>query len=96
VIPDRQALDAFGIDPPAVAPANVRDTELSAAVAIMLGAAGLTVGPADHERLLALYEAARPGIDALYALSEARYESLALVFQAAPTRRSWLPGVRDG
>jgi hypothetical protein len=59
------------------------------AVDAMLAAAGLSVTPDERERLLEMYAIYRPGIEALYALPEARYEAPALVFQAEPKLTAW-------
>lgn len=54
-----------------------------------LAAAG--VDPSDDERaaLVELYATVKPGVEALYALRGVRYESPALVFQAAPKLDDW-------
>jgi hypothetical protein len=59
------------------------------AVDAMIAAAGLSMTPEERERLLEMYALYRPGIEALYALPEARYEAPALVFQAAPKLTAW-------
>jgi len=61
----------------------------AATVDAMLLAAGLSVSPGDRRRLLAGYAMLKPGLDALHALPEARYEVPALVFLAAPKLTSW-------
>ncbi len=60
-----------------------------AAIDAMLDAAGLAPSPAEREQLLAMYERFKPGVEALYALPEARYEAPALVFQAEPKLTAW-------
>lgn len=59
------------------------------AVDAMLGAAGIAPTPEEREQLLDMYTLYRPGIEALYALPEARYEAPALVFQADPKLTQW-------
>lgn len=73
---------------PDVAPAEMPTPDL-AAVDAMLAAAGLSMTPDERERLLQMYALFRPGVEALYALPEARYEAPALVFQAEPKLKSW-------
>jgi hypothetical protein len=58
-------------------------------IAAMLDAAGLDPDPAEREEMRAIYEQFKPGVEALYALPQARYESPALVFQAEPLLRGW-------
>jgi hypothetical protein len=60
-----------------------------AAIEAMLSAAGLQPSPEERAALGALYAVFKPGVDALYALPEARYEAPALVFQAAPKLDAW-------
>jgi hypothetical protein len=60
-----------------------------AAIEAMLSAAGLQPSADEREALTVLYETFKPGVDALYALPEARYEAPALVFQAAPKLAAW-------
>lgn len=55
----------------------------------MLSAAGLNPSPEEREALGAMYATFKPGMDALYALPEVRYEAPALVFQAAPKLQAW-------
>jgi hypothetical protein len=59
------------------------------AVDAMLGAAGITPTSEEREQLLDMYALYRPGIDAMYALPEVRYEAPALVFQAEPKLAEW-------
>lgn len=59
------------------------------AVDAMLGAAGITPAPDEREQLLEMYALYRPGVEALYALPEARYEAPALIFQADPKLAEW-------
>jgi hypothetical protein len=61
----------------------------AAAVDAMLGVAGLSPSDGERERLHQMYAVFKPGIEALYALPEARYEAPALVFQAAPKLAAW-------
>jgi hypothetical protein len=65
------------------------DTRLAATLDVMLDAAGLSAAPQEREQLLAMYEMFKPGVEALYALPEARYEAPALVFQAEPKLTAW-------
>lgn len=58
-------------------------------VDVMLESAGISLTAEDREGLLAMYAVCRPGIQAMYALPEARYESPALVFQAQPKLANW-------
>jgi hypothetical protein len=60
-----------------------------AALDAMLAAAGLSPTADDRAAIGQLYAMFKPGVDALYALPEARYESPALVFQAAPKLAEW-------
>jgi hypothetical protein len=55
----------------------------------MLSAAGLDPSPEEREALGKMYATFKPGIDALYAMPEVRYEAPALVFQAAPKLQAW-------
>jgi hypothetical protein len=55
----------------------------------MLSAAGLDPSPEEREALGQMYATFKPGIDALYAMPEVRYEAPALVFQAAPKLQAW-------
>jgi murein DD-endopeptidase MepM/ murein hydrolase activator NlpD len=64
-------------------------TNETAAVDAMLDAAGLSPAPAEREQLLQMYNLFKPGVEALYALPEARYEAPALVFQAEPKLTAW-------
>jgi len=64
-------------------------TDNSAAIDAMLDAAGLNPPAEEREALGRLYATFKPGLDALYALPEARYEAPALVFQAAPKLEAW-------
>jgi hypothetical protein len=65
------------------------DAKTLATLDAMLDAAGIVAAPAEREQLHALYARFKPGIDALYALPEARYEAPALVFQAEPKLTPW-------
>jgi hypothetical protein len=64
-------------------------TENGAAIDAMLDAAGLNPSAGERASLAALYGVFKPGVEALYALPEARYEVPALVFQAAPKLTPW-------
>lgn len=64
-------------------------TSDAAAIDAMLSAAGLDPSAEEREALGALYATFKPGVDALYALPEVRYEAPALVFQAAPKLAAW-------
>jgi hypothetical protein len=55
----------------------------------MLSAAGLDPSAEEREALGKMYATFKPGIDALYAMPEVRYEAPALVFQAAPKLQAW-------
>lgn len=55
----------------------------------MLAAAGLSPSPAERTALGEMYAMFKSGVDALYAVPEARYEAPALVFQAAPKLAEW-------
>jgi hypothetical protein len=59
------------------------------AIDAMLDAAGLQPSADEREALSRLYATFKPGLDALYALPEVRYEAPALVFQAAPKLDPW-------
>jgi hypothetical protein len=61
----------------------------TATIDAMLSAAGLNPSPEEREALSKMYATFKPGLDALYALPEARYEAPALVFQAAPKLQAW-------
>jgi hypothetical protein len=69
------------------APTTAPDT--GALVDAMMVAAGLSPSESERAALITMYEQFRPGVEALYALPEARYESPALVFQAAPPLAVW-------
>ena len=56
---------------------------------ILLALAGLDPDDGEREQLAATYAMMRPGVEALYAMPEARYEAPALVFQAAPKLERW-------
>jgi hypothetical protein len=64
-------------------------TDNGAAIDAMLDAAGLQPAPDERETLAKLYATFKPGLDALYALPAARYETPALIFQAAPKLDAW-------
>lgn len=64
-------------------------TAMAAMVDAMLVAAGLDPSASERENLIATYAMFKPAIEALYAVAEARYESPALVFQAAPKLTPW-------
>jgi hypothetical protein len=59
------------------------------AVDAMLGAAGIAPTSDERERLIEMYAMYRPGIEALYAIPEVRYEAPALVFHADPKLAEW-------
>jgi hypothetical protein len=61
----------------------------TAAVDAMLAAAGLAPSADERVALTAMYAQFKPGVEALYAVPEARYEAPALVFQAAPKLAEW-------
>lgn len=71
-------------EPQAVDPADYGRT-----VDVMLASAGISPTADDREMMLEIYAVCRPGIEAMYALPEARYESPALVFQAEPKLDEW-------
>jgi hypothetical protein len=56
---------------------------------VLLALAGLDPDDDEREQLAATYATMRPGVEALYAMPEARYEAPALVFQAAPKPERW-------
>ena len=58
-------------------------------VEAMLNAAGITLADDERRRLTEMYAMYRPGIAAMYAVPEARYEVPALLFQAAPRLQAW-------
>lgn len=60
-----------------------------AVVAAMLAAAGLDPDDKEREVLLATYAMLKPVVEALYAVTEARYEVPALIFEAAPKLTPW-------
>jgi hypothetical protein len=64
-------------------------TNDAATIDAMLDAAGLHPATEERAALGRLYATFKPGIDALYALPEVRYEAPALVFQAAPKLDAW-------
>lgn len=61
----------------------------STTIDAMLEAAGLDPSAEEREALGKMYATFKPGIDALYAMPEVRYEAPALVFQAAPKLQAW-------
>jgi len=65
------------------------DTDDGAILDAALAAAGLAPSPSEREALLELYALFKPGVAALHALPQARYESPAAVFQAAPKLTPW-------
>lgn len=56
-----------------------------------LAAAGVELPAERMEALLGTYERLAPGLQALYEMPGARYESPALVFEAAPKLERWGP-----
>jgi hypothetical protein len=62
---------------------------MSTEIDAMLAAAGLAPSPEERAALGEMYAMFKPGVEALYAVPEARYESPALVFQAAPKLAEW-------
>ncbi len=58
-------------------------------VEAILAAAGLSLAAPEREALRDMYELFRPAVDALYAVPDARYESSALTFRAAPPLEPW-------
>jgi hypothetical protein len=61
----------------------------SQTIDVMLAAAGIDATPEERVKLGEMYALFKPGMDALYAVPEARYEAPALVFQAAPKLAAW-------
>ncbi|HEY6760393.1 MAG TPA: hypothetical protein VI318_12920 [Baekduia sp.] len=59
------------------------------AVDVLLAAAGLEPDAGERAALHAMHAAFAPGLDALYALPEARYEVPALVFDARTPEPGW-------
>jgi hypothetical protein len=64
-------------------------TDDHAAFTAMLEAAGLKPSDAERAELAAAYATFKPGVDALYALPEAKYEDPALVFVSDPHLTPW-------
>jgi hypothetical protein len=64
-------------------------TDNAATIDAMLDAAGLQPSADERAALGRLYATFKPGLEALYALPEVRYEAPALVFQAAPKLDAW-------
>jgi hypothetical protein len=64
-------------------------TDTETAIAAMLAAAGLAPTAQERAALGEMYAMFKPGVEALYAVPEARYEAPALVFQAAPKLTAW-------
>jgi hypothetical protein len=58
-------------------------------VRTLLGEAGLPASPEEIERLAASYVELRAGIESLYAVDEAKYESPGLHFNPDPTYADW-------
>jgi hypothetical protein len=58
-------------------------------VRTLLGEAGLPASPEEVERLAASYVELRAGIESLYAVAEAKYESPGLHFDPDPTHADW-------
>ncbi len=59
------------------------------AVDALLAAAGIAPTAAEREQMVGMYAMYKPGIAAMYALPEVRYEAPALVFQAEPKLAEW-------
>jgi hypothetical protein len=59
------------------------------AVRAMLAEAGLRPDEGEIQALVAAYPAFKEGIESLYAVEEARYESPALRFDPNPTFADW-------
>ena len=64
-------------------------SEAQATVDAMVGALGVVPTIDERRRLVQMYEAFRPLVDALYQVPETRYEFPALVFRAMPELESW-------
>ena len=58
-------------------------------VRMLLGEAGLPASEAEIATLAAAYPAFKAGIESLYAVAEARYESPALHFEVSPVFSDW-------
>lgn len=56
---------------------------------VMLAAAGLDPSPDERTQMAELYAAFKPGVEAMYALPECKYEVPALVFEADPSLAEW-------
>jgi hypothetical protein len=59
------------------------------AVDAALDAAGLEPAPFEREALVAMWEPLKRGVELLYAVDDARYETPAVVFGAAPNLARW-------
>ena len=58
-------------------------------VRTMLGEAGLPASEEEIEALVKAYPAHKAGIESLYAVAEAKYESPCLTFNPNPTFADW-------
>jgi hypothetical protein len=58
-------------------------------VRTLLGEAGLPASESEIATLAAAYPALKAGVETLYAVAEARYESPALHFEVSPVFSDW-------
>ena len=65
------------------------DTDTAATVATLLAGAGLHPSTEEFDLLVAAYPLHKQGIESLYAITEARYEAPALVFNPTPVFEEW-------
>jgi hypothetical protein len=65
------------------------DTDITAAVATLLAAAGLAPTAEELTRLVAIYPAFKHRAEELYAVAAVRYEAPGTIFDAAPSFTDW-------
>jgi hypothetical protein len=65
------------------------DPDTTTTVAVLLAGAGLHPSAAEFDILVAAYPLHKAGIESLYAVTEARYEAPALVFNPTPVFEDW-------
>jgi len=65
------------------------EEETQATVQTLLAIAGLSPSPEEVATLVDAYPTFKAGIESLYAIPEARYESPALIFDPTPVFADW-------
>jgi hypothetical protein len=65
------------------------ETDDRAIVTTLLGQAGLPASPDEIDGLAGAYRRLKAGVESLYAVADARYESPCLTFNPDPTFADW-------